>query len=147
MTKRSALLAIAMGGLVAGALDLVQAFILFGWKVPLAIAGGLLGQNAFTGGPAVYVLGVFLHFFIALSAATVYYGASRRLEFLKQHPLICGLFFGAAVDLVMSLGVLPLSALHARGPYQWNSLVEGLLIHMVLIGLPIAFSVRRFAPE
>ncbi len=147
MTKRSALLAITVGGLSAGALDLLQAGILFGWDIPLAIAGGLLGPRAFTGGPAIYVLGVLLHFFIAFSAASVYYGASRRLGFLKQYPLICGLFFGAAVDTVMRLGVLPLSALHSRGPYQWSSLVEGLLIHMVVIGLPIAFSVQRFAPE
>lgn len=147
MTKRSALLAITVGGLSAGALDLLQAGILFGWDIPLAIAGGLLGPRVFTGGPAIYVLGVLLHFFIAFSAASVYYGASRRLGFLKQYPLICGLFFGAAVDTVMRLGVLPLSALHSRGPYQWSSLVEGLLIHMVVIGLPIAFSVQRFAPE
>jgi hypothetical protein len=81
--KKSALLAIAVGGLVAGTLDLLQACILFGWNIPLAIAGGLLG----------------------------------RQTFLKEHPLVCGLFFGAAVEQVMNLVVLPLSALHARGPY------------------------------
>jgi hypothetical protein len=71
----------------------------------------LLGRQAVHGGGiAIYVLGVLLHFFIALSAATVYYIASRRLEFLKQHWLICGLFYGAAVDQVMTLVVVPLSA-------------------------------------
>jgi hypothetical protein len=75
-------------------LDLLQACILFGWNTPLAIAGGLLGRQAFQGGAGTYVLGVFLHFFIALSAASVYYAASRRLTFLKEHPLVCGLFFG-----------------------------------------------------
>ncbi|HXB22270.1 MAG TPA: hypothetical protein VNV88_12855, partial [Candidatus Solibacter sp.] len=63
--KGNALLAISVGGLLAGALDLTQAFILFGWNVPLAIAGGLLGRAAFRGGVGTYVLGVFLHFFIA----------------------------------------------------------------------------------
>src|SRR6476660_10404251 len=94
--KRSALLAIGVGGLVAGILDLLQACILFGWNIPLAIAGGLLGRQAFQGGVGTYVLGVFLHFFIALSAASVYYAAIRRLVFLKEHPLVCGLFFGGA---------------------------------------------------
>ena len=140
-----ALLAIAVGGLVAGALDLTQACILFGWDIPLAIAGGLLGPKAFHGGAGTYVLGVVLHFFIACSAATVYYGASRRLGFLKEHPLVCGLFFGAAVEEVMNLVVLPLSALHARGPYSLHDLILGLLVHMVVVGLPISFSVRRFA--
>lgn len=143
--KRNALLAIAVGGLIAGALDLTQACILFGWDIPLAIAGGLLGPQAFQGGAGTYVLGVFLHFFIAFSAAAVYYAASRRLGFLKEHPLVCGLSFGAAVELVMRLIVLPLSALHSRGPYQLHDLILGLLVHMVVVGLPISFSVRHFA--
>jgi hypothetical protein len=143
--RQGALWAIAVGGLTAGTLDLLQACILFGWDIPLAIAGGLLGPKAFHGGVGTYVLGVCLHFFIACSAATVYYAASHRLGFLKEHPLVCGLFFGAAVEDVMNLVVLPLSALHARGPYQLKDLILGLLVHMVVIGLPIAFSVRRFA--
>jgi hypothetical protein len=143
--KSGALLAIAVGGGIAGTLDLAQACILFGWKIPLAIAGGLLGRQAFRGGVGTYVLGVLLHFFIAFSAATVYYAASRRLGFLKEHPLVCGLFFGAAVEEVMNLIVLPLSALHARGPYTLHDLILGLLVHMVVVGLPISFSVRRFA--
>jgi hypothetical protein len=143
--KRSALLAIAVGGLVAGALDLLQACILFGWDIPLAIAGGLLGPPAFHGGVGTYVLGVLLHFFIALSAAAIYYAASRKLVFLREHPLVCGLFFGAAVEDVMRFIVLPLSALHAKGPYDLRDLIQGLLVHMVVIGLPISFSVRRFA--
>jgi hypothetical protein len=143
--KSNALLAIAVGGLTAGTLDLLQASILFGWDIPLTIAGGLLGPKAVHGGAGTYVLGVLLHFFIACSAAAVYYTASRRLVFLKEHPLVCGLFFGAAVEEVMNLIVLPLSALHARGPYELHDLIQGLLVHMVVVGLPISFSVRRFA--
>jgi len=143
--KRNALLAIAVGGGVAGTLDLLQACILFGWDIPLVIAGGLLGRGAFEGGASTYVLGVFLHFFIACSAAAVYYAASRRLGFMREHPLVCGLFFGAAVEDVMRFVVLPLSALHSKGPYKLRDLILGLLVHMVVVGLPISFSVRRFA--
>ena len=143
--RRSALLAIAVGGGVAGTLDLLQACILFGWDIPLVIAAGLLGRQAFNGGVGTYVVGVCLHFFIACSAAAIYYAASRRLIFLKEHPLVCGLFFGGAVQEVMNLIVLPLSALHSRGPYKLHDLILGLAVHMVVIGLPIAFSVRRFS--
>lgn len=143
--KSQALLAIGVGGGIAGVLDLTQAFILFGRRVPLVIAAGLLGRQAFQGGAGTYVLGVVLHFFIACSAAAVYYGASRRLRFMTEHPLVCGLLFGAAVEEVMNLVVLPLSALHARGPYTLHDLILGLLVHMVVVGLPISFSVRRFA--
>jgi len=145
LEKRNALLAIAVGGLIAGTLDLTQACILFGWDIPLAIAAGLLGRQAFDGGAATYLLGVLLHFFIALSFAAFYYAASRKLAFLKEHPLVCGLAYGAGVQEVMNLVVLPLSALHARGPYKLHDLILGLLVHMVVIGLPISYSVRRFA--
>src|SRR5260370_5297702 len=143
--KSSAFLAIAVGGGIAGTLDLLQACMLFGWDIPLVIAGGLLGRQAFQGGAGTYVLGVLLHFFIACSAAAVYYAASRKLSFMTEHPLVCGLFFGAAVEEVMNLVVLPLSALHASGPYKLHDLILGLLVHMVVVGLPISFSVRRFS--
>jgi hypothetical protein len=143
--RRRALLAIAVGGGIAGTVDLLQACILFGWDIPLAIAGGLLGPGAFNGGAGTYILGIALHFFIACSAAAVYYGASLKLGFLKEYPLVCGLFFGAAVEDFMRFVVLPLSALHARGPYKLHDLVLGLAVHMVVVGLPISYSVRRFA--
>jgi len=119
--KRNALLAIAVGGLIAGALDITQAIILFGKKVPLVIAAGLLGKGALhDDGAGTYVLGIFLHFFIAFSVATIYYAASRRLRFLIEHP-------------------------YARGPFKLYDLILGLAVHSVVIGLPISFSVRRFA--
>ena len=145
--KHNTLLAIAAGGLIAGTLDLAQALILFSKKVPLAIAAGLLGPRAFHGGAGTYILGVLLHFFIACSAAAIYVAVSRKLGFLTQHPLVCGLFFGAAVELVMRLVVLPLSALHAKGPYTYQELVLGLFVHMVIVGLPISFSAWRFARQ
>jgi hypothetical protein len=106
--------AIAADGLIAGALDLAQAMILFGADIPHTIAAGLLGPKAFRGGAGTYILGVFLHFCIAFSATVIYYPASRSLVFLKEQALVCGLFYGIAVELVMSLIVLPLSALQGQ---------------------------------
>ncbi|HYM25424.1 MAG TPA: hypothetical protein VEU08_19535 [Vicinamibacterales bacterium] len=143
--KNNSVMAIGVGGIAAGILDLTQACVLFGWRVPLSIAAGLLGRSAFKGGVGTYALGVFLHFFIALSFAAFYYLASRGLTFLKEHPLVCGLFYGMAVENTMNLVVLPLSALHARGPYTLYDLLLGLAVHAVVVGLPIAYSVRRFA--
>ena len=144
--NRSAILAIAVGGLIAGTLDLTQAMILFGRRIPFSIAAGLLGPDATRhAGPAIYILGILLHYLIACSAAAIYYAASRRLRYLAESPLICGLFFGAAVEVVMGYIVLPLSALHATGPYDLQDVLLGLGVHMVVVGLPIAYSVRRFA--
>jgi len=137
--------AILVGGIVAGTFDALAAFYLYGWGMPRGIASGLLGRSALQGGTPAWILGLALHFFIAVSAAGVYYAASRKLKFLTESPVVCGLFYGIAVFLVMNLIVLPLSAIHFRGPFQYLGLVRGILIHMFLIGLPIAWSVRRYA--
>jgi len=145
LRKGSALLAIGFGGGIAGVLDLTQALILFSARVPFSIAAGLLGPDtARQGGAGTYILGVLLHFFIACSFAAAYYGVSRRLRFLVEHPLVCGLIYGILVELVMDLAVLPLSALHSAGPYELHDLLLGIGVHMVTVGLPIAYSVRRF---
>jgi hypothetical protein len=68
------------------------------------------------------------------------------LVFLKDHFLVCGVFFGIAVYLVMNLIVLPLSAVpFAIGPFDVKGLRSGLLSHIVLIGLPISFSLWFFS--
>ena len=143
-SKDNAFLPIAVGGLLAGTLDLTQALILFGARVPLVIAAGLLGRQALHGGVGTYVLGICLHFFIAGSATAIFYGTSRKLSFMIEYPLVCGLFYGMAVELTMSYVVLPLSALHARGPYSLHDVLLGLAVHMVVVGLPISYSIRRF---
>jgi sugar phosphate permease len=144
--NRSGALAIAIGGLSAGTLDILQACILFGWGIPKVIAAGVLGPRVIhSGGVAIYILGLILHYFIACSAAAIYFGASRKLLFLRVNWIVCGLFFGMAVENVMNLIVLPLSALHSRGPYDLKDLILGFVVHMIVVGLPISYSVRRFA--
>lgn len=145
LAKPTLLWPILVGGAVAGTLDITSAFITFGIGVPRAIAGGLLGRSAFQGGAGTWILGLLLHFFIAFSAAMIYCLASRRLDFLADHWLACGMFYGIAVYLVMNLVVLPLCALHAAGPYQLRGLIQGILVHMLIIGVPISFSLHKLA--
>lgn len=140
------LVPILVGGGVAGALDMTSAFISFGHNMPLGIAAGLIGrQAALQGGAFIWILGLVLHYFIALSAATVYCLASHKLTFLKDHWLVSGVFYGIGFYLVMNLIVLPLSAYHFMGPYQYRSLVQGLLTHMTIIALPISYSVHKLS--
>jgi hypothetical protein len=112
---------------------------------PLLIAEGLLGAKAEHGALGTYALGVLLHFFVALPAASVYCAASRVLPFMTEYPLVCGLYLGVTVKLLMHLIVLPLSALHATDPLPTHDLVAGLFQKMIVVGLPISYSVRRFA--
>src|SRR5579863_9226397 len=136
---------ILIGGAIAGTFDLTSAFFSFGLGAPRGIAAGLLGPSAIRGGTWIWILGVLLHFTIAIGAATVYCLASRRLPFLLDHWLVCGMFFGIAIFLVMNLVVLPLCAFHFMGPYRYSSLLQGILVHMTIIGLPISFSLHKLA--
>lgn len=144
--KKNALLAIGAGGLIAGTIDIAQAFFFFGSHVPLGIAAALIGKVAERAGPiaAIYVLGLALHYLIATTWTAAFYFASRKLTFMTEHPVVCGLLYGMVVECVMSYVILPLSALHAVGPYELHDVLLGLGVHMITIGLPIALTVRRF---
>ena len=143
IAKGNLLRPILVGGALAGTFDITAAFITFGLGNPRVIAGGLIGRQALHGGAGTWILGLVLHYFIALSAAAIYCLSNRRLEFLRDHWLVCGLFYGIAVFLVMNLIVLPLCAYHFMGPYQYRGLVQGILVHMLIIGLPISLSLNR----
>jgi hypothetical protein len=140
--KSNTLLAIAVGALVGGTVNILWVCIQEGWDVPVYIAAGLLGRQAIHGGAAMWALGMILHFFIACTWATVYYLASRKLPFLTEYPLICGTNFGVWVQLFMLLVVLPHSGLHSTEPVTLYALAS----KIVLFGLPVAYSVGHFAP-
>ena len=142
--------AIFWGGLFAGAFDLTQAFIGFGflgatpYRILQHIAGGIFGTRSYQMGSMSAAIGFLLHFTIAFTAATIYYLSSRKIGVLVEQSIICGLLYGEAVFLFMYFAVLPLSAL---GPSQFNitTYITGPIGHPLLVGLPIALSVRRFA--
>lgn len=142
------LCAIGLGGLLAGTLDILAAFAM-SWprvgpaRVLQSIAYGLLGRAAYQGGVRTAVLGLLLHFVIALSAAAVYYAASRQWSVLHRRPIICGLAYGVVVYLVMNLVVLPLSQIGLRVP-AWHTVALLVVIHMVCVGLPIALATARW---
>ena len=143
-------MAIGVGGGIVGVLDLAYAIVVYTPTKPIlvsqTIAGGILGTRAYDGGMRTAVLGTFLHFVIAFGAATVYYLASRKLAFLVDRAVLCGLVYGALVYSIMHTIVVPLSALPPFPPgpamYQVCEFIE----HWFCVGLPIALSVRRYAP-
>src|SRR5258708_6294406 len=83
---------------------------------------------------------VYAHWF----AASVYYGASRRLPVLVQHPWVTGPLYGIAVYFFMQLIVIPLSAIGPR-PFSLRLTLIGNVIHIFCVGLPIALTVRRYS--
>ena len=155
MAKPSAAKAILIGGLIAGAFDITYASVFFGIRnhvspirIFQSVARGAFGNQAFQGGLKTAALGLFFHFLIALTAATVYFLASRVLRFMITHPIIFGVLYGACVYLFMYGIVMRVSAIHSTTlpwNYPWAVLIPNLLIHMLGIGLPIALATRRYS--
>jgi hypothetical protein len=144
------------GGLVAGALDLIDAFVFFGMRsgarpmgILHSIAAGWIGRDAArAGGVATAALGFVSHFLVAAIFAVAYVLASRYVGVLRKRWVPCGLLYGVAAYFVMTWLVVPLSnagggtALTFALPAQ-PVLINGLLIHAFGVGLPIAYFASR----
>ena len=137
------------GGLVAGTFDIVYACAFWALKLDVpaqrilqSVAAGLLGKASFAGGTGTAALGLALHYLIALSMSGVYYLVARRWPLLWQRPLLCGAIYGLLLYGIMNYVVLPLSAAGpgSRDPL-WITL--SIVVHVLLIGIPIAIFVRR----
>jgi hypothetical protein len=146
-----ALRTIVTAGVIAGAFDITYAFILWGLQgvTPLrigrSIAAGLVGiEAARAGGAGLGMFGLLLHFVMATIIASIYYGAARNIRLLVDKAVPCGIAYGLVTYGVMNYVVMPLSAIHSigdSGPAYVR--ITGVLVHMFLIGLPIALVTRR----
>jgi len=145
----NALPAIFWAGLTCGVLDISAAFITWAirgvkpFMILQAIASGLLGAKSFDGGWPAAALGAACHFFIAFSAAAVFYAASRKIPLMTRSAILSGALYGVVVYVVMYWIVKPLSQVQPR-PFSLNETVVAILTHVVCVGLPISLIVRRF---
>jgi hypothetical protein len=150
-TTRRPLRTIVIAGLVAGALDISYAFIIWGLRgvtpirIGQSIASGLLGREAAVGGgTATGLFGLLLHFTMATIIAAIFYFAARNIRLLVDRAVPFGIAYGLVTYGVMNYVVLPLSAIGAvgdSGPAYIR--ITGVLVHMFLIGLPIALITRK----
>ncbi len=121
-TRSRPLKFVLAGGLAAGTLDITYACVFWGVRagVPAtrifqSVAAGLLGKASFEGGAATAVLGLGLHFFIALSMSFTYYLVARRWPLLWRRPVPMGAAYGLLLYGIMTYIVVPLSAAGSGG--------------------------------
>lgn len=106
-----------------------------------SVAAGLLGKAAFAGGTATAALGALLHFGIAIGMAAFWYLACLRWPALIRRPVASGLAYGAITWAAMNYVIVPLSrAAPPRFIAAW--FVDGVLAHLILVGLLLAFVAR-----
>jgi hypothetical protein len=151
-----ALIAILLGGIIAGALDIAYACIHYGivYGVPpmrifQSVAAGAIGPEAARGGAwATASLGLGLHFLLTTIMAAFFVAWTRMVPDLNKWPLLSGATYGLAIFAIMQIVVLPMSATEGAGDGpNGQFLLGGLLIHAFGVGVPIALIAKRFAPQ
>lgn len=141
---------IALSGFVAGVLDLTTVVTVYAVvqhkttaiKILQFIASGILGPKAYTLGTGSAIAGLALHFFIAFSFAAFYFFIFPLIPFLRKQPIISGLLYGLFAWIVMNLIVVPASYVH-RGPLTVQGVAIGVVILMLMIGLPVSLITKR----
>lgn len=137
------------GGLIAGTLDILFAWLFWTIKAGVSmqrvlqgVASGLLGKESFEGGMTTALLGLLLHYFIATSMAVTWFMVAGRVRPMRQRPIVLGAAYGLLLYLIMNFVVVPLSSASpgSRNPL-WIGL--GILVHMFLVGVPIALATQR----
>jgi len=150
-TGSRSVLAAVLGGVSAGALDISYAAgrsALNGRSalgVLQSVGSGLIGSAAFEGGILTAVFGLVCHFFITLTGSAVFLLAYRRVAFLREHFWLGAAAFGVLFYAFMHGLVVPLSAIPFKFTYSPSTVAQGLAVHVLLVGLPIAFCVRKFS--
>jgi hypothetical protein len=142
--------ALIAAGVIVGTLDILKpiATSLVNGRPPLrvfqAVASGALGRNSYDGGWATMLVGAGFHYFIAFSVVVFYALVSRRFTALARYPFISGPIYGIGVYCFMQFVVFPLSAI-GHVPHPMATLVDGIITHIFLVGLPTAwlFSASR----
>jgi len=171
------LMAVLVGGLIAGVLDIIYAFIAYGplsygvtpMQVLHSVAAGLIGRDAARAGEwSTALLGLGLHFLIAIGMAAVFVALTSVFRFMTKQVVIWGLIYGLILYVAMNYVVVPLSAAGANlhfassfaeastrlrdsfsevqggGGEQYPWLLAGTIFaHTVLVGLPIALVAQR----
>ncbi|RPD39174.1 hypothetical protein [Chitinophaga barathri] len=107
------------------------------------ISSSLMGMQAFSGGPPVIWLGVFLHFLVALGWAALFFILYPKLGFLQGNKWLIGCLYGLFVWVMMSLVIVPLT-LTPQAKFSFPGAAIGWVVHMACVGLPIVLLTREW---
>ncbi len=131
--------------LIVGTLDIITAstqYYIRTTKGPEGVlkfvASGLFGKEAFTGGTSMIIVGLIIHYLIAMGFTLIFFLLVKNFAVLCVNRLVTGLLYGAFVWLVMNKLVLPITKAPAL-EHDTSADLQAVGILIVCIGLPLAF--------
>lgn len=138
-------LAILVGGLVAGTVDIGTAALInmLDPRVILRfVAGGVQGKAALQGGAQSAWLGLCLQWGMSIVIAAIFVIAATRLRWLTARWAMAGLAYGVVVFVVMDYVVMPLPAWRRINHFSAAALAMNLVATLVF-GLIVAYAARK----
>ena len=145
--------AVLTTGLIAGTLDILaamtSAYIQRGMspeRLLQYVASGLFGTDAFNGGATMALTGLVMHFMIAISWTLLFYLLYPWLSILRKNKILAGIVYGAFVWVMMNRVILPFTAI-PKAPFNPVSALIGMVILMLMIGMPNAFFAAKYYKE
>jgi len=145
------LIAILLGGLAAGAGDILYAIIHYNLvyqtppeRILQSVAAGLLGtEDARAGGWNTAAIGLGAHFVLTTIMAAAFVLASLPVPLLLRLWWIAGPVYGIGLMFVMNYLVVPMSRVGGPGKLPEGQFLYGAIFaHAILVGLAIALVAR-----
>jgi hypothetical protein len=137
--------------LIVGTLDITYAIVASYLRAGVSpqrllqsVAYGWFGAASYSGGWPTAAAGLGFHFFIAFTITAIFFAASTRLRWLTARPFVAGPLYGIGVYVVMNYVVIPLSRIGLRPFPPLTVFIPGILVHMFVIGTPIALGARAW---
>ncbi|GAB3017657.1 hypothetical protein GCM10027051_23170 [Niabella terrae] len=131
--------------LLVGTLDIIAAmahFFISTGKSPgiifQYIASAVLGPSAFEGGKNAILLGLCLHFLVALVFTCIFFALVKIFPVVLQHKFLTALFYGIGMWAVMRFMVLPLTQISLK-TIQAGDAAISIGILFFCIGLPLSY--------
>jgi len=142
-------------GLIAGTLDItaacIHAYIRNGTtpvQVLKGVASGAVDPTTFSSGTLLAILGLIVHFIIALSFTFFFFFLAKQIHSLVKYPVPVAILYGIFVWSAMRYLILPyLSRITPKAIVGQEAIINaiiGAVILMVCIGLPNALLAKRY---
>ena len=103
------------------------------------IASGVFGSTAFQEGLLYSMIGLGLHYIIALGWTVFFFLTYPRIPLLSKNAILTGIGYGIVVWMGMNFVVLPLSNIPTLGPMSVKGVLTGASVLIVCIGFPLSF--------
>ena len=153
--RRSFFTSALIAGLVAGALDIIAACVQAWLKTETApihvlrsVASGAVDPKTFSSPVLLALLGLLIHFFIAISFAFLFFFMAKQIPSLVKYPLLIGIVYGLFVWATMRFIILPYISRLKLKPIEGSEAIKNAAIAaaiiVVFVGIPIALLAKRY---